>query len=85
MLKWKKVGRTVRADGSCTITYEAQGKDTVYTLESRKRPIKHANRSGSWMYTSYFLIAGVQEQEFHRLQDAKRAAEEMEESSGKGA
>lgn len=85
MLKWGKTGRTVREDGSSTVTYEAHGKITDYCIESRKRPIKHANRSGSWMYTSYFLIAGVREQEFHRLQDAKRAAEEMEELSGKGA
>lgn len=84
MLKWKKAGRTVRADGSCTITYEAQGKDTVYTIESRKRPIAHANRPGNWMYTSYFLIARTAVREFRTLIDAKIVAEDMEEFPGKG-
>lgn len=79
MLKWEKTGRTVRGDGSSTVTYEARGKTSDYCIESRKRPIAHANRPGNWMYTSYFLVVGVQQREFHTLMDAKRAAEEMEE------
>ena len=80
MLKWEKVGRSVRGDGSSTTTYLAKGKTTDYCIESRKRPIPHANRSGNWMYTSYFLIFGTQEKEYHRLQDAKVAAEKMEDA-----
>ncbi len=82
MLKWEKMGRNVRTDGSSTTFYQADGKAVRYRIESRKRPIPHANRSGSWSYTSYFLIVGAQEKEYHRLQDAKAAAEEME-SAGK--
>lgn len=80
MLKWEKSGRSVRGDGGSTTKYQANGKDTQYCIESRKRPIPHANRSGSWMYTSYFLIVGGQEKEYHRLQDAKVAAEKMEDA-----
>lgn len=79
MLKWEKTGRTVRGDGSSTVTYEAKGKTAVYRIESRKLPIAHANRPGSWMYTSYFLIVWTTAREFHTFMDAKRAAEEMEE------
>lgn len=79
MLKWEKTGRTVRGDGSSTVTYEAHGKTADYCIESRKRPIAHANRPGNWMYTSYFLVVGAQQREFHTLMDAKRAAERIEE------
>ena len=82
MLKWEKTGRSVKGDGSSTTEYQADGKATQYRIESRKRPIPHANRSGSCMYTSYFLIVGGREKEYHRLQDAKDAAEKME-GSGK--
>lgn len=78
MLKWKKTGRVVRADGGSTITYEAKGKRAQYVVESRKNPIAHASGSGSWMYTTYFLITGGQERKFFQLRSAKQAAEEME-------
>lgn len=80
MLKWEKTGRCVKGDGSSTTFYQANGKAEQYCIESRKRPIPHTNRSGSWFYTSYFLIVGAQENEYHRLQDAKAAAEEIEDA-----
>ena len=52
-MKWIKTGRNVDAQGS-TITYQLEG--TPYTVESRTRPIPHANRSGTWNYTSYFVL-----------------------------
>lgn len=81
MLKWEKIGRRVKADGSGVTTYGASGKTAGYRIESRKRAIAHASRSGSWLYTTYFLIVGGQEKEYQRLQDAKAAAEKMEETA----
>lgn len=75
MAKWEKVGRHVSASMTITI-YEA--KDSRYRIESRKRTIKHANGSGVWFHTSYFLIdENGEEKEYWRLQDAKAAAEAM--------
>lgn len=78
MLKWEKAGRTVKSDGTSTTIYNAVGKAATYRIESRKQQIPHANRPGTWAYTSYFLIVGDQEQEYHRLQDAKESAEKLE-------
>lgn len=80
MLKWEKTGRTVKSDGSSTTIYNAVGTAAKYRIESRKRQIPHANRPGTWAYTSYFLIVGAQEKEYHRLQDAKESAEKMDRS-----
>lgn len=76
-MKWIKTGYSVHGDGSSETRYEAAGTD--FMIESRKRPIPHANGIGSWMYTSYFLIfpAYGGEKEFHRLMDAKAAAENI--------
>ena len=74
MLKWEKLGRTVRSDGG-TDTLYAAGK---YRIESRKRMIPHASRGGSWAHTTFFLFADGKEREFQRLKDAKEAAEKME-------
>ena len=74
MLKWKKTGRIVNEDGSFATVYEA-GR---YRVESRKMLIPRANGFGCWQHTSYFLIVDSKEKEFHRLQDAKEAAEKME-------
>ena len=49
-LKWTKTGREVNQEGT-TITYSAEGTDL--TIESRKRHIPHASRSGYWDHTTY--------------------------------
>ena len=75
-MKWIKTGRTVTATGATT-TYEAEG--TGYTIESRKRQIPHSNGSGTWPYTSYFVLKDGKELcEKHRLMDAQRFCEEEE-------
>lgn len=77
-MKWEKTGRTARLDGGSTTYYESQ--DGRFKIESRKRAIPHANRSGSWMHTTYFLIdeSGA-EKEYYSLKDAKAAADMRQE------
>lgn len=71
---WKKVAVSIRMDGCRDITYAAPGVSCQ--IESRRRMIPHANGSGSWAYTSFFVIwPDGREKEYHRLQDAKRIAE----------
>ncbi len=72
MMKWTKTGRSVKANGESTTYYES---NTGLRIESRKRAIPHTNRVGYWMFTTYFLIDGEKETEFHTLRDAKEAAE----------
>ena len=75
--KWIKEGRTVSPKGT-TITYRYVG--TMYTVESRKRQIPHANGDGFWEYTSYFILYdGKQLIEKHSLKDAKEYAERLDE------
>ena len=70
---WEKVGTTKHGNGASEIRY----KSGDYAVESRKRPIAHANGDGYWMYTSYFLIKpDGTEKEFMSLSAAKAAAEE---------
>lgn len=74
MRKWIKTGKVVNASGSTTITYRLEG--TPYTVESRKRPIPHSNRSGTWNHTSYFVLKdGAEMAEKHTLANAKEYAE----------
>ena len=74
-LIWKRTGRRVSADGTDTI-YTAVG--TSFTIESRKRHIPHANRSGTWDHTTYFVLRdGYEMVEKHSLADAKEYAEEL--------
>lgn len=78
-MKWTKTGRTVYGDGGSTTYYESD--DGRFQIDSRKRPIPHANRQGYWMHTSYFLIDhnnGNSEKEYYSLKDAKTAAEVLE-------
>lgn len=72
---WKKTGREAKPTGESTTFY--QSDDGRFRIESRKRAIPHAGgRSGSWMYTSYFLIhPDGSEKEYFSLRDAKEAAE----------
>ena len=78
--KWIKEGRTVSPKGT-TITYRYVG--TMYTVESRKCQIPHANGSGFWEYTSYFVLRdGKQLIEKHSLKDAKEYAEQLVDMTG---
>ena len=52
--KWIKINKVVSVSKGTTITYRLEG--TPYTVESRKRPIPHANREGTWDHTSYFVL-----------------------------
>lgn len=75
-IKWIKAGRTVSAEGT-TVIY--QGEGTTITIESRKRHIPHANRSGTWDHTTYFVLKdGKEIIEKYSLKDAKEYAENME-------
>lgn len=80
MSRWIKEGRTVSPRGT-TNTYRLVG--TMYSVESRKRPIPHANGSGSWLYTSYFVLRdGRQLVEKYSLKDAKEYAEQLFDTTG---
>ena len=71
--KWEKTGKRVGSEGT-TITYFFPG--TGITIESRKRHIPHANRSGTWDHTSYFVLKdGKEISEKYSLKDAKEYAE----------
>ena len=75
-MNWKKWGRVVKGDGSSTTIYHSD--EGGLKIESRRRPIPHANRGGYWMYTSSYLIQpDGSEKEYHSLADAKEAAEEL--------
>ena len=72
---WTVIRRAVSAKGT-TITYRLEG--TPYTVESRKRAIPHANRSGTWDHTSYFVLKDGEEViEKHTLRDAKQYAVDL--------
>jgi hypothetical protein len=74
--KWIKINKVVKGSGETTITYRLDG--TPYTVESRKRPIPHANRAGTWSFTSYFVLKdGVEVAEKHTLGHAKEYAEAL--------
>ena len=75
-MKWIKTGKKMIVGKGTTITYRLEG--TPYTIESRKRPIPHANRAGSWSFTSYFVLRdGVEVVEKHTLKAAKEYAEAL--------
>lgn len=88
MIRWEKTSKTISADGT-TIAYRGIG--TNITIESRKRHIPHAGgRSGTWDFTSYFVLDnGKEVAERHQLSAAKEYAERLwkeaaGESAGKG-
>lgn len=73
MIKWEKISRTVSYEGT-TIVYAAAA--TPYTIESRKRHIKHANGIGTWDHTTYYVLKDGEEIAFKMsLGDAKEYAE----------
>lgn len=74
-MNWTKYSRSVTRDGT-TVVYEQHSSDIPVYIESRKRHIPHANGTGTWDYTSYFVVHGNEDiKEFHRLRDAKEYAE----------
>lgn len=80
MSRWIKEGRTVSPRGT-TNTYRLVG--TMYSVESRKRQIPHANGSGTWLHTSYFVLRdGRQLVEKYSLKDAKEYAEQLFDTTG---
>ena len=75
-MKWIMTGKKAIVGQGTTITYRLEG--TPYTVESRKRAIPHANRSGTWDHTSYFVLKDGQEvAEKMTLGKAKEYAEEV--------
>ena len=54
MNTWAKTGRTVGPEGT-TMTYTDM-RETGLTIESRKRHIPHANGSGTWDHTTYWVL-----------------------------
>ena len=75
MAPWVKTSVKVEGNGEKTIRYESF-RNTC-SIESRKRAIPHANRSGVWFRTTYFLIQpDGTEKEYWTLAAAKKAAEE---------
>lgn len=75
MIKWVKMGTTFDSEGRTTI-YEAE--NAPLTIESRLRHVPHANRSGTWDCTTYFVLKDGQElAEKHSLRDAKEYAERL--------
>ena len=78
MITWTKMSRTVGSNGT---TIEYAGLGTNLTIESRKRKIPHANGSGFWWHTSYFVLAdGEEVKEKYSLRDAKEYAEKLKEA-----
>ena len=74
MNTWAKTGRTVGTEGS-TVTY-TDLRETGLTIESRKRHIPHANGTGTWDHTTYWVLRdGDQLVEKYSLRDAKEWAD----------
>lgn len=59
MNTWAKTGRTVGPEGT-TVTY-TDLRETGLTIESRKRHIPHANGSGTWDHTTYWVLRDGEE------------------------
>ena len=77
MMRWDKIAEQAGIGGEKTIVYRAEG--SACQIESRRRLIPHAARSGGWLHTSYFMIRpDGTEKEYWRLKDAQQAAEEEE-------
>lgn len=74
MNTWAKTGRTVGPEGT-TITY-TDLRETGLTIESRKRHILHANGSGTFDITTYWVLRdGEDLKQRYTLRDAKEWAE----------
>jgi hypothetical protein len=74
-MTWDKVATTIKENGEKTIRCKSAGSRCM--SESRKEAIPHANRSGVWFRTTYFLMKpDGTEKEYFTLKAAKEAAEE---------
>ena len=72
-MTWTKIARS---DDGSVITYAADGTDERLLVQSVKHTVEHANRGGTWEYTSFFVICdGVELIEKWRLKEAKEYAE----------
>ena len=72
-MTWAKTGCVISQDGT-TITY-TDLRETGLTIESRKRHIPHANGSGTWDHTSYWILRDGEElKECYTLKAAKEWA-----------
>lgn len=73
MIKWVRFDIVENEEGT-TITYISD--DTPFGIESRKRHIPHANRSGYWDHTTYVVTCrGFDVKTFNSLKDAKEWVE----------
>jgi len=67
------MGRAISQDGT-TVTY-TDLRETGLLIESRKRHIPHANGSGTWDHTSYWVLRdGKELKECYTLKAAKEWA-----------
>ena len=75
MAPWVKTVTIIKPiSGNKMIRYESFRNPNV--IESRREAIPHANRSGVWFHTTYFLIKpDGTEKEYYTLKAAKEAAE----------
>lgn len=72
-MMWEKTGKRIGQEGT-TITYELAR--CPMRIESRKRHIPHANGSGTWDHTSFFVLRGDEViAEKQTLEEAKKLAE----------
>jgi hypothetical protein len=75
MDNWQRAGKIIRHDGTY-ILYENSGP---FQIESRRKQIPHANGSGTWDHTSYFVIRdGEDLKECFTLKDAKEYVKKLE-------
>lgn len=76
-MSWAKIDKSTGPEGT-TITYRLEG--TQILVQSRKRHIPHANGSGTWDHTSYWVInRGEEIKELQRLRQAQDYAEQLAE------
>ncbi len=69
-MNWAKTGRTINQDGTTVIYTDL--RETGLTIESRKRHIPHANGSGTWDHTTYWVLRNGEElKELQTLTAAK--------------
>lgn len=72
-MTWAKTGRVISQDGTTIIYTNLQ--EIGLTIESRKRHIPHANGSGTWDHTSYWVLRDGEElKECYTLKAAKEWA-----------
>ena len=76
-MKWERTGKLVGSEGT-TIEYRPAKASISVSIESRKRHIPHANGTGTWDHTTYWvLLDGKDVKERYSLSDAKQFAEDL--------